>query len=294
MIVIMGASGNVGSAVASELLDRGESVRVIGRSAEHLQSLVARGAEAAVGNATEVSFLTEAFSGATAVFAMIPTKRDAENVRSYYNAFGETIARAVKNARVNHVVNLSSHGANNAEGAGPVKGLYDQEQRLNDLSGVNVLHLRPTYFMENFYADNPLIREKNIMASAIREDVPFAVIASRDIAPIAADALMRRNFVGTQIRELLGERDVTMKEVTSAIGAELEKPELEYVQLSADEYTDLLQSHDFSENAAREMFELCEAINDQRFAVEQPRTAINTTPTSIEEFAREFASDFQN
>lgn len=294
MIVIMGASGNVGSAVASELLDRGESVRVIGRSAVHLQSLVARGAEAAVGNATEVSFLTEAFKGASAVFAMIPTKRDAENVRSYYNAFGEAIARGIKNAGVNHVVHLSSHGANQAEGAGPVKGLHDQEQRFNDLSSVNVLHLRPTYFMENFYADNPLIREKNIMASAIREDVPFAVIAARDIAPIAADALQKRNFVGTQIRELLGERDVTMKEVTRAIGEELGKPDLEYVQLSADEYKGLLQSHGYSENAAKEMFELSEAINDHRFAVEQPRTAINTTPTSIEEFAKEFASDFQN
>jgi len=294
MIVVMGASGNVGSAVASELLDRGENVRVIGRSAEHLQSLVARGAEAAVGNATEVNFLTEAFSGATAVFAMIPTKRDAENVRSYYNAFGETITRALANAGINHVVNLSSHGANRAEGAGPVKGLHDQEQRLNDLSGVNVLHLRPTYFMENFQADNPLIREKNTMASAIREDVPFAVIASRDIAPIAADALQKRNFVGTQIRELLGERDITMKEVTATIGAELAKPELEYAQLSGDEYRELLQSHGFSENAAREMLELCEAINDHRFAVEQPRTAINTTPTSIEEFAKEFASEYQN
>ncbi|MBN1446672.1 MAG: NmrA family NAD(P)-binding protein [Bacteroidetes bacterium] len=290
MIVIMGATGTVGRNVATTLLERGERIRVIGRSAERLQPFVALGAEAAVGNATEVAFLTEAFTQASSVFAMIPTKRDAENIRSYQNAFGEAIARALQNASVSHVVHLSSHGANQSEGTGPVKGLHDQEQRLNAIQGLNVLHLRPTYFMENFFASLPLIREHNVMAGAIQDEVPFAVIATQDIAPIAADALQKRNFVGTQIRELLGQRDITMKEVTTVFADELGLPDLSYRTVPAEEFKTALIDNGFSENGAREMLELSEAINEHRFAVEQPRTAINTTPTSIEDFAKTFAT----
>ena len=143
--------------------------------------------------------------------------------------------------------------------------------------------------MENFLASLPLIRERKMMAGAIRDDVPFAVIATQDIAPVAADALQKRNFVGTQIRELLGERDVTMKEVTEVLSRAIDTPELQYQVLPPAEFIDSLTGAGFSENGAKEMLELSESINARRFAVEQPRTAINTTPTSIEDFSSAFA-----
>ena len=58
MYVIMGATGNIGSKLANILLDKGEKVKVIGRSAERLQPFVDHGAEAAVGDVSDVGFLT--------------------------------------------------------------------------------------------------------------------------------------------------------------------------------------------------------------------------------------------
>src|SRR6185369_13729295 len=111
MYVITGATGNIGSKTADILLAKGEKVRVIGRNAATLQQFVDKGAEAAVGNLKDGAFLTKAFSGATAVFAIIPPDYTAKDFRAYQNEIGATIATAIKNAGVGCVVNLSSQGA---------------------------------------------------------------------------------------------------------------------------------------------------------------------------------------
>ncbi|MFB3070448.1 MAG: NAD(P)H-binding protein [Nitrospirales bacterium] len=61
MYVVMGATGNIGSKLANMLLDKGEKVTVIGRSAERLQPFVDHGAMAAIGDIADVGFLTNTF-----------------------------------------------------------------------------------------------------------------------------------------------------------------------------------------------------------------------------------------
>jgi uncharacterized protein YbjT (DUF2867 family) len=62
----MSATGNIGSKLANILLDKGEKVRVIGRSSERLKPLVGQGAEPAVGDVSDAAFLTNSFKGADA------------------------------------------------------------------------------------------------------------------------------------------------------------------------------------------------------------------------------------
>ncbi len=66
MYVVTGATGNTGRVVASHLLDQKKKVRVIGRSKERLQPLVARGAEGVVADLSDQAALTKAFTGAEA------------------------------------------------------------------------------------------------------------------------------------------------------------------------------------------------------------------------------------
>ncbi len=118
-------------------------------------------------------------------------------------------------------MNLSSQGADRSAGTGPILGLADQEKRLNLLLGVNIVHLRPTYFMENLLANIPLINRQGIAGSAIRGDVKFAMIATRDIAAHVATLLVNRGFRGSSTRDLLGERELSLNEAVSVIGREI-------------------------------------------------------------------------
>ena len=218
MYVIAGATGNIGSRTADILLSKGEKVRVIGRSAARLQRFVDRGAEAMVGDLKDGDFVTRAFTGATAVFTMVPPDYTAPDFRAYQNRISENLATGISSSGVKYVVNLSSQGADLPEGTGPVLGLRDQEERLNRLEGVNVLHLRPTYFMENLLMNIPLINRMGIAGSAVRGDQKLAMIATRDIAARAAEHLVRRDFTGKGVEDMLGQRDLSLDEAIAVIG----------------------------------------------------------------------------
>jgi len=292
MYAIMGATGNIGSKIANILLDKGERIKAISRSGERLQPFVDRGAIAAMGDITDVGILIHAFKGAYAVFAMIPPDYQAQNFRSHYNEMGDHIVQAIQEAGVKHVVFLSSHGAHLPDKTGPIKGLHDVEHKLNSLNDVHVLHLRPTYFMENLFAQIGLIKNMGMTGGGIKPEWKFPMIATKDIASVAADQLLKRDFSGKSAQELLGHRDVTMNEVTRVLGEKIGKPDVHYVQFSPEDEKKGLMDFGMSDDASDQLVELSQAINDGIMAID--RTPNNTTETSIEEFADFFAQVYKS
>ncbi len=294
MLTIMGATGNIGSKLADRLLAKNRRVKVIGRSAGRLQPFVDRGATAAVGDAGDSDFLSQAFSGSKAVFAMIPPDYAAQDFRQYQNEIGRQIATAIEKSGVSHVVNLSSHGAHLSEKTGPIKGLRDQEQRLNQLDAVHILHLRPTFFMENMLMNIDMIKNMGINGGHIRGDLPFAMIATEDIAEVAAQHLLERNFSGKTIRELLGPWDISMEEATRIIAEKIGKPDLPYVHFSREEYINGLLQTGLTKDMAEQLAELDAGINDRLFASGEPRTQENRTSTDFKQFADFFAQVYKS
>jgi len=294
MYVIMGATGNIGSKLANILLDKGEKVKVIGRSSERLQPFVDHRAIAAIGDILDVRFLTHAFKVADAAFALLPPDYQTKDFRKYYNEVGDNIVKAIQESGIKHMVFLSSHGAHLSEKTGPIKGVHDVEQKLNKLDDVNVLHLRPTYFMENVLANIRMIKNMGMNGGGIQGDKKMPMIATKDIASVAAEHLLKRDFSGKAVHELLGERDVTMNEVTKTLGKKIGKPDLGYVQFSPEDEKKGLMDFGLSDDASDQLVELSQALNDGLLAVNQPRTAENTTGTSIEEFADFFAQVYEN
>jgi len=293
MIVITGATGKTGSAVAEALIAKGQKVRVMGRDAAKLKGFTAKGAEAAVGDLGDRAFLTKAFNGSEAVYALIPPNFGVTDFRAYQKQIGESIVAAIKGSGVRYVVNLSSQGAHLPDRTGPIVGLHDQEERLNRLDGVNVLHLRPTYFMENLLMNIDLIKKMNIMGSAIRGNVKFAMIAAKDIGACASERLMKRDFSGKSVRDLLGQRDLSLDEAAAVIGKKLGKPDLKYIAFPYDDAEKGMVAMGLTPDLSRLYIEMSKALNDGLFAVNIPRTRENTTLTSIEEFADVFAKIYR-
>jgi uncharacterized protein YbjT (DUF2867 family) len=289
MLVITGATGKTGSVTAETLIAMGQKVRVVGRDAGKLKAYTAKGAESAVGDVGDTAFLTRAFTGADAVYAIIPPNFGVPDFRAYQKKTGESIIAAIKGSGVKYVVHLSSQGAHLPSGTGPIAGLHDQEERLNRLEGVNVLHLRPTYFMENLLMNIDLIKKMNIMGSAVRGDVKFAMIAAKDIGAYAAERLAKRDFSGKAVVDLLGQRDLSLDEAAAVIGKKLGKPDLKYVGFPYDDAEKGMVAMGLTPDMSKLYIEMSKALNDGLFAVNIPRTKANTTPTTVEEFAGVFA-----
>ena len=290
MIAITGATGNIGSKITADLLSKGQNVRCIARTADNLKGFADKGADIATISLEDTAALSDAFRGIDAVFAMIPPDYQALDFRAFQNTIGASIAKAVETSGVKYVVNLSSQGAHLPDKTGLIKGLHDQEQRLNKLKGVNILHLRPTYFMENLLANIDMIKQMNIMGSAIRGDMKIPMIATQDIARFAAERLLKKDFSGMTMKDLLGQRDVLMNEAAEIIGKKIDKPDLKYVQFSYEDTEKALVDMGFSADVAGLFIEMSKAFNQE--LINTARTQDNTGDTPLEEFAVVFARIF--
>lgn len=291
MFVITGATGNIGKGIALKLLSNGQKVRVIGRDGAKLKAFSDRGAEAHVGSADDVEFLKKAFAGAIGVFTMNPPDVGTPDLAAYQDRFSDAYAAAISHSKIKHVLNLSSIGGELQEGTGPIAGLHRQEEKLNKL-GINVLHLRPAFFMENFLFNIPLIKGMGINGSSLKADFPMPMIATRDIAEFGGDALLQLKFSGNSVRYLMGPRDVTSAEATKILGSSIGKPDLPYVQFSFEDAEKGMMSAGISQSVAYEYNVMNRAFNEGRVPL-PPRTKENSTPTTLEDFAPIFAAVYR-
>jgi uncharacterized protein YbjT (DUF2867 family) len=236
MHVILGASGNTGSIIANSLLSEGKKVRVVGRDAGRLQRFVRQGAEAFTATVSGPAALTKAFSGAPTAYLMLPPAKSREE----QERDSDGIAKALKESGLRYAVHLSSYGAQVPEGTGPVSGLHSSEQKLNAIGGLNVLHLRAAYFMENNLAAIGMIHGMGIFGNALLPDLKVPMAAMRDVGGYAAQRFLHLDCSDRQTRELLGERDLSMTEATAVIARGIGQPDLRYEQLPYDHVQQVL------------------------------------------------------
>ncbi len=286
-IAITTPAGHVGSAVADFLLNLGGDVNVklLGRRPDGLRKFMERGAALVVGSLDDAGFLTTATQDVDALFWVTPPGYGSDNVRAFQNRLGKAAASAVRFNQVPRVVNLSSIGAQVSAGAGPINGLHDIEQRLDDATD-NVTHLRSGFFFENLLWQAESIKNEGKISLPVSGSKRFPMIATRDIGEVAAQRLTDEQWTGHSRRELQGPTDLSFDEVASILSQALGR-KIEYAKCDPQAMRHVLLDSAISENAADLMLEMYDAVETGRLRPTQPRTAETTTPTTLAEFAHD-------
>jgi uncharacterized protein YbjT (DUF2867 family) len=287
MIAVTCATGRTGRRAAEALLAKGEKVRVIGRDAKKLAPLAKLGAEPFVGNVENVDSMTNAFAGASGVYLVLPEDISQPDLRAHQECVSSCYAAAITKAQVRFVVNLSSIGAQHAQNTGPIVGLHNQEQKLNRVAGLNVLHLRAGYFMENLFMSIAPLRSTGTLPGGLRADAAMPWIATKDIGEYAASRLAARDFSGSSVQELHGQRDISMREAASTVGNAIGKPNLAYVHVPSIQLGQVIVEMGISKKTAELLMEMWDGANAGRIVPQELRSAKNTTPTTLESFVTE-------
>lgn len=287
MHVIVGASGNTGHVAAVALLSLGEKVRVVARHADKLEPLAAKGAEIFTADVTDSGALTKALAGGDCAYLLMPPNLNTPDFRAFQERVTDSLVNAINRSRLSHVVSLSSVGADQASGTGPVVGLHNMEQKLNQTAVPNILHVRAGYFMENTLPQAGVIRMTGSCMGPLRPDLKVPLIASRDVGAYAAEALAKRNFQGKRTQELLGPRDVDYNEIAGVIGKAIGKPELRYIQAPNEQLRGAMTQMGMSGSVVDLILEMAGALNSGHMRALEPRSDKNTTPTSYDAFVRE-------
>jgi len=293
MIVVTGATGRTGKVVVEKLLAVGADVRVVSRNAKKLEPFVQQGAVAFVGKVEDPEAMRKAFDGATSVYIVVPEDASQQDLRGHQERVSDSYAAAIANAQVPYVVALSSIGAQHAENTGPIVGLHNMEQKLNQIAGLNVLHLRAGYFMENLLMSIAPLQQMGFLPGGLASDFSAPWIATRDIGTYAASRLTARDFSGSSTQELHGQRDISMKEAAPIVGKAIGKPDLGYTQVPFLMLEPALVQMGLPKSTAALLIEMWKGANAGLIAPQEQRSAKNTTPTKLESFVNEvFAPAF--
>jgi uncharacterized protein YbjT (DUF2867 family) len=290
--VVTGAAGNVSKPLTEMLLGQGHEVTVVGRNEANLSALVERGATAAIGDLGDVPFLTETFRGADGVYLMLPPMWDSADQKKDSVALAEGFSTAIKANRIQHAVYLSSYGAHRLDDAGAISGMGLGEVVLNRLEGVNVLHLRAGYFYTNLLLSIDLVKKTGHMGNMFT--IPagtFTLVDPKEIAAVAADALIKRDFKGHSFIYVVSDESGT-DEIARLIGAEIGRPDMQWVRFPAADFRKTLLGYGFAEGAADSYVEMFTALDKGVLFEDYVKVKPKLYETKIEDFAKTFAARY--
>ena len=196
----MGATGQVGGAALEALQQRGAAVRAVSRDPARAAGL---GVETVRGDASDTASLVSAFKGAEAVFVLLVPSALAKDVLAESRAAAQSIAAAVSEAKVPHLVALSSVGAHLSEGNGIVRALHDFETALGG-AAPSIVFVRPGDFLENWSAMLSAAQETGFLPSGkLPLESRSDAVSALDVGRVAAE-LMFDPKPGMRIVNVLG------------------------------------------------------------------------------------------
>ncbi|ULA64329.1 MAG: NAD-dependent dehydratase [Nitrospira sp.] len=276
MFVVLGATGHTGSVVAETLLARRQPVRVVVRSADKGAAWKAKGAEVAVASLEDVPAMTQALTGATGVYLLVPPNYGATAWLAEQRQRMDQAAQAVKASGVSHVVFLSSVGGHIAEGTGPIRAARYGEQVLGAVAK-NLTILRPSSFMENWAPGIGMAKSQGLLPTFLEPAAKIPMVSTSDIGRVGAERLIAGGK-GRQVVELSGPEEYSPAEAAAALSQILGKPvSAQFAPLSAVVPT--FTSYGFSTEAATLFEEMYAAFAKKTIAYEYPEQLLRGTVT---------------
>ena len=239
-ILVTGATGQQGGAVARSLLDKGQKIRVLTRSPEKAKELASRGAEVVRGDFEDPESVKEAVKGAAGVFLVGTPFEKGPNAEIEQ---GKAIVLACWKFGTHHLVYSSVCAANRGTGIPHFESKAQVESFLRQ-TGQECTILRPVWFMENFTSPwlHPSI-ENGVLSTPVLPDRKLQMIALGDIGEFASEAFLRpEEFAGKEI-DLAGD-ELTMTDIALQISCTMNRP-IRYEPIP-EEKAEVAVGHDFA------------------------------------------------
>ncbi|MDQ1166844.1 MULTISPECIES: NAD(P)H-binding protein [unclassified Flavobacterium] len=291
-IIITGSLGNISKPLTAALVQKGHSVTVIASSNARQEEIEKLGASAAIGSVEDLSFLTKTFTGADAVYCMIPRANYFDpnlDLDAFTRKIGNNYAEAIQQSGVKRVVFLSSIGAHLEQNSGIIQRYNEIEAVLNKLSDVSITFMRPTSFYYNLLAYIPMIKNQGIIAANYGGDQLIPWVSPNDIASAIAEEITTP-LDGRKIRYVSSE-ELTGDETAKILGDAIGKPDLKWQLISDEEVLNGLVSVGMQPKIAQGLVEMYAGLYNGTLGEDYYKNrASELGKTKLAEYAKEFAS----
>jgi uncharacterized protein YbjT (DUF2867 family) len=263
--VVTGATGQVGSAVVDYLLSQSVPVRVVIRSEKKAQSFRSRHVDVSIADLTDVDALTKAFQGAKAVFAMNPPAFNDPDFQVTAVNVSHALASAIKAAKVERVVVLSSIGSERSSKTGNIRTTYTMEEALKTIAP-QVVMVRAASFIENWLHAASAVKsgQSPVIGSMYQKlDRKIPHIATDDIGRVSAEYMTKpKNEVDNLvIIELEGPEPYSPNDVAKVTSEALGKP-VSAVAMSEEMMRGLFEKFGWPKTTGDNWIEMFQGFDD--------------------------------
>ncbi|WP_442600576.1 SDR family oxidoreductase [Paenibacillus sp. KN14-4R] len=288
MIVIIGATGTIGSALLKRLVDLGEPVRALSREPEKLRNQISdldrSIIEVASANASDPESLRRAFTGASQLFlAMSNSPRQIE--------WETSIIQIAVEAGIEHIVKISSPAFEESSPVA-VAGWHREIEKTLSESGVTHTVLRPYAFMQNLQHHAPTITTQDVFFGSMGES-PCNFIDCRDIADVAAEVLTNREVSG-HIYTLTGSEIFNYPQIASKLSALLNRS-IRYINMEPQAlYRNLIEHGQMPSWIANHVVEIqaMASVVPER-PTDTVKRLLGREPRTLDAFLNEYIENFR-
>ncbi|MEO6548649.1 MAG: NAD(P)H-binding protein [Ferruginibacter sp.] len=183
-ITVTGSLGNISRTLTAKLVANGHEVKVISSNAERVREIENLQAIPLIGSLENMEFVSESFKDADAVYTMVPPDSSVSDYYKFADKIHQNYGKAIEGNNIKYAVNLSSIGVAFA-GIEPLTRYYNLEKCLNEIPGLNVVHLRPAMFYTNFYGSLEMVKHQGIMGHNLNETIDLLMTHPTDIGDTA-------------------------------------------------------------------------------------------------------------
>jgi uncharacterized protein YbjT (DUF2867 family) len=283
MIVITAPTANIGRRLVQDLVDTGAPIRVVARNPARLAPAIAERVEIVTGSHADPAVVAKAFDGADAVFWLVPADPRAESLDEAYSGFARPALEVFAAGGVGRVVGISALGRGTpmAGRAGHVTGTLAMDDRIA-ATGMPYRALTMPSFMDNTLRQTGPIAAQGVFYGPLRPDRPAPMVATRDIAAVAARLLREDAWTGFEEVPVLGPEDLTYDGMAATIAEVLGRP-VRYQQVPVETHKANMMGLGMSEPMAQALIDMAVAKNDGLDnGVE--RTPESSTPTTFRQW----------
>lgn len=262
MHIILGGTGNVGSAVAQALLKRHESVLVVTHDPSKAKRLRQNGANVAVADVHDVERLRNIFRQGRRLFLLNPPAAPSSDTAVEERRSLAAILSAIGDVGWEKIVAESTYGAKLGERIGDLGVLYEMEQALT-VQPVPTTIIRAAYYMSNWRASLQTAREQGVIQTFYPEDFKLPMVAPSDIGEIAA-RLMTEAIEQTKLHFVEGPDRYSPQDVAIAFAVVLGR-HVSVESVPRDQWLTTLKGLGFSNEAAESFVNMTAATLDETF-----------------------------
>jgi uncharacterized protein YbjT (DUF2867 family) len=296
-IIITGSLGHISKPLTEKLLQQGHDIKVISSKTDKKEEIEALGATAAIGSLEDVGFLSKIFTGADAVYCMIPPNNYFDqnlDLIEYYKRLGNNYANAILHSGVKRIVNLSTIGAHLKAGSGILLGAHNVQNILNELpEDIAITHMRPTSFFYNLYGYLDMIKSHGAIMANYGTDAKIPWVSPFDIADAIADEIVKP-LAGRKIRYVASE-ELTGQETANILGEAIGKPDLKWILATNKETLNGLVAVGMNKQIAAGLVEMYASLQSGLLSEDyfNNRPAI-MGKVKLKDFAKEFAAVYHS